>query len=146
LLLISLASDNKRNDYGALYLQTIGSFTSATCLITWNTNNIQPHYRRATAVAISTAMGNIGGIVSSWIFTGAPRFHKATCINLASSLGIAVASASLILYFRVRYAAKRREVLGLLHKDEPGTGAGGWDSPEERRRLGDRHPRFEFTL
>ena len=91
-------------------------------------------------------MGNIGGIVSFWIFSGAPRFHKATCINLASSLGIAVASASLILYFRVRNAAKRKEVQGLLQIDERGTGDVGWDSPKERRRLGDRHPRFEFTV
>jgi hypothetical protein len=146
LLLMSLASGNKENDYGALFLQIVGSYTSAPCLITWNANNMQPHYRRATAVAVSTAMANIGGIVSSWIFTGAPRFHKATCINLASSLGIAVTSASLIFHLRVRNAAKRMEVQGLLQMDERGTGDGGWDSPEERRRLGDRHPRFKFTM
>ena len=25
-------------------------------------------------------------------------------------------------------------------------GIGGWDSPKERRQLGDRHPQFEFTM
>ena len=143
---MSLASGDRKNDYGAVFLQIMGSYTSGPCLITWNANNIQPHYRRATAVAISTGMVNLGGIVSSWIFTGAPRFHKATCINLAFSIGIAVASVGLIFYFRFRNTAKHREVLDLLHKDEHEAGDVGWDSPEERRRLGDRHPRFEFTL
>ncbi len=89
---------------------------------------------------------NVGGVVSAWLFTDSPRFHKATSINLAFSLGIAVASAGLILYFRDRNVLKRREVQGLLQLNGQGTGDGGWDSPEERRRLGDRHPRFEYTM
>ena len=92
------------------------------------------------------ASANIGGIVSTWLYADAPRFHKATSINLASTLAIAVASAGLIFYFRTRNAEKRREVQGLLQLGEQGNGNGGWDSPEERRRLGDRHPRFEYTM
>jgi hypothetical protein len=143
---VSLASGNKKSDYGALFLQVVGSYTIVPCLHTWNTNNAQPHYRRATAVAVGVASLNIGGIVSAWIFDDAPRFHKATCINLAFSLAMAVASVCLIFYFRVRNAAKRREVRRLLQMDGKGTGNGEWDSPEERMRLGDRHPRFEFTM
>ncbi len=41
---------------------------------------------------------------------------------------------------------KSAEVERLLQLSEQGNGAGGWDSPEERRRLGDRHPRFEYTM
>jgi hypothetical protein len=59
---------------------------------------------------------------------------------------MAVASAGIIFYFRRRNAEKRREVQGLLQPGEQGKGVGGWDSPEERRRLGDRHPRFEYTM
>jgi uncharacterized membrane protein YciS (DUF1049 family) len=85
---------------------------------------------------------NNGGLVSAWLFDDAPRFHKATCINLTFSLGMAVASVCLIFYFRVRNEAKRKEVQRLLQTDGQGTEDEGWDSPEERRRLGDRHPRF----
>jgi hypothetical protein len=138
---MSLASGNKENDYGALYFQIVGSYASAPCLLTWHTNNAQPRYRRATAVVVGTATINIGGILSAWIFAGAPRFHKATCINLAFSLGIAVASAGLIFDFRVHNAERCSEVLGLEER-----GSGGWDSSKERRRLGDRHPRFELTM
>ena len=143
---MSLASRNKQRDYGALYLQIIGSYAAVPCLLTWNSNNIQPHYRRATAIALSTISVNIGGIVSSWIFTDPPRFHKGTSINLAFQLGVAVITAGLMFYFHVRNAAKRKEIQDLLQMDERGTGDGGWDSPKEQRRLGDRHPRFEFTM
>ena len=107
---------------------------------------MQPHYRRATAIAIAFMSTNVGGIVSTWLFTTPPRFHTATCINLAFSLGMAATCAGLIVYFRARNAEKRREVQRLLQLHGEGTWKGGWDSPEERRRLGDRHPRFEFTL
>ena len=141
-----LASGNKSSDYGALFLQIVGSYSISPCLITWQANNVQPHYRRATAVAFVLATVNVGGIVSTWLFTDAPRFHKATSINLTFSLGMAVASVGLILYLRARNAEKHRKVLELLQSDGQGTGDGGWDSPEERRRLGDRHPRFEYTM
>ena len=92
------------------------------------------------------ALTNLGGIVSTWLYTDAPRFHKATSIDLSFSLAIAVTSVGLIFYLRARNAQKRREVEQLLQLGNQGKEDGGWDSPEERRRLGDRHPRFEFTL
>ncbi|KAF8500183.1 MFS general substrate transporter [Russula emetica] len=130
--IIFLASKNKTSDYGALFLQIVGTYAVAPCLVTWQANNVQPHYRRATAVAFGLTATNVG-------------WHP-TSINLAFSLGIAVASVGLILYLRARNAEKRRKVLGLLQLDGQGTGDGGWDSPEERRKLGDRHPRFEYTM
>ncbi|KAI9451632.1 MFS general substrate transporter [Lactarius psammicola] len=139
------ASHNKNTNYGALYLQIMGTYAVAPCLSTWNANNVQPHYRRATAIAISMMTGNIGAIMSTWLFTDPPRFERATRINLAFSLGMAVSCLSILVYFRVRNAEKRREVQRLLQMHGDGTGVGGWDSPAERKRLGDRHPRFQFT-
>jgi len=136
-----LYSENKNNDYGAISLQIVGIYAIAPCLVTWSANNVQPHYRRATAIGVSVASVNIGGIVSTLLYTGAPRFHRATIINLSLSLAIAAISVGLIFYFRARNAKKRREVQGLLQ-----SGDAGWNSPEERRRLGDRHPLFEYTM
>jgi hypothetical protein len=141
-----LASGNKNSDYGALFLQIVGIYALTPCLVTWNANNIQPHYRRATAVGVGVAFVNLGGIASTWLYTDAPRFHKATSINLSLSLAIALASVGLILYFRGRNAERRRVVQGRLQLGEQGKADVGWDSPEERRRLGDRHPRFEYTM
>ncbi|KAI9433911.1 MFS general substrate transporter [Lactarius indigo] len=142
---IFLGSDNKNTSYGALYLQIIGSYAASPCLLTWNANNVQPHYRRATAIAIGSTGANLGGIVSTWLFTDPPRFKTATRINLAFSIGTAVSSVGVLIYFRVRNAGKRKEVQRLLQIHGDGAGVSGWDSPTERKRLGDRHPRFEFT-
>lgn len=84
--------------------------------------------------------------MSAWLFTEAPRFHKATSINLGISLSMAIISAGLIFYFHVCNTKKREEVERLVQMHGQGTGHGEWDSPEEQRRLGDRHPRFKFTL
>ena len=145
MLFIYVGSDNKNTNYGALYLQIIGGFAVSPCLSTWNANNVQPHYRRATAIAIGSTGANVGGILSTWLFTDPPRFEKAARINLAFSLGMATSSVGILVYFRVRNAEKRREVQRLLEMHGDGTGVGGWDSSAERKRLGDRHPRFEFT-
>jgi hypothetical protein len=145
-IFVLLASGNKHSDYGALFLQIVGIYGLTPCLITWCANNVQPHYRRATAVGVGVALANVGGIVSTWLYTGAPRFHKATSINLSFSLAIAVASTGLIFHFRGRNAERRRVVQGRLQLGDQGNGDGDWDSPEERRRLGDRHPRFEYTM
>ncbi|KAH9029060.1 MFS general substrate transporter [Lactarius pseudohatsudake] len=141
-----LGSNNKNISYGALYLQITGSYSLGPCLLSWNANNVQPHYRRATAIAITSATGIAGAIVSPWLFSDAPRFKRTTSINLAFSLAAAASSVGMVVYFRVRNAEKRREVQQLLQTYGDGTGAGGWDSPAERKRLGDRHPRFEFTM
>jgi len=124
----------------------MGSYGSIPCLGTWLANNIQPHYRRATVVAVGIAGTNIGGIVSPWLFLDPPRFHRASSINLAASLGTAASCAGIIVYFHACNAKKREKVENFLQTHGKGLGHGEWDSPEERKRLGDRHPRFEFTL
>ena len=144
--MIYAGSDNKNTNYGALYLQIIGIYAVGPCLSTWNANNVQPHYRRATAITIGFIASNSGGILSSWIFTDPPRFDKATRINLAFSLGMAASSVAILVYFRVRNIEKQREVQRLLQTHGDGAGMGGWDSPAECKRLGDRHPRFAFTM
>lgn len=58
---VYVGSKNKHADYAALFLQIIGVYAGAPCLSTWNSNNVQPHYRRATAIAAAFASTNIGG-------------------------------------------------------------------------------------
>ena len=89
---------------------------------------------------------NAGGIVSTWLFTDPPRFQKATRINLAFSLGMAASSVGIFAYLRARNIEKQGEVQRLLQMHGDGTEVGGWDSSAERKLLGDRHPRFTFTM
>ncbi|EIM91401.1 MFS general substrate transporter [Stereum hirsutum FP-91666 SS1] len=143
---IFLGTSNKHANYGALFLQIIGVYSIAPCLGTWQSNNAQPHYRRATAVALSFICTNLGGIVSTWIFIGPPRFHIASSINLSFSLGIVVSCFLLVLYLHRLNHRKHVEVERLLREEGPGMDGGAWNSESERKKLGDRHPRFEYTL
>ncbi|KAH9962141.1 MFS general substrate transporter, partial [Russula dissimulans] len=124
-----LCSANKTIDYCALYLQIIGAYGVTPSGATWNANNVQPHYRRATAIAASRAMANVGGIVSTWLFTDPPRFRKAASINLTFSLGMAASCVILRLYLSSLNEKGRREVQHLLETQGKGTAHGGWDSP-----------------
>jgi len=126
--------------YGSLFLQTMGAFTSASAVGTWNVNNVQPHYKRSSAVGLGLAMANFGGVLSTWIFNDPPRFRKATKINLAFTVGICV----LALVNRVWLMAqnRRKEEERVLRQPL------GSEKEEEaqRRRLGDDHPDFIYTL
>ena len=117
----------------------------APCLSTWNANNVQPHYRRASAIALGYIATNSGGIVSTWLFTDPPRYQKAARINLIFSLVMAVCCVIIVVYFTVRNAQKASLVQRFVQIHGADIGLGGWDSLAERKRLGDRHPRFHFT-
>jgi len=83
------------------YRQIVGNDGIAPCQATWNAIKIQPHYPCATPINLPVAAVNIGGIiVSTWLFTGSLRVHKATCITLTFSFGTAMIYAILIFYFR----------------------------------------------
>ncbi|KAI0040335.1 MFS general substrate transporter [Auriscalpium vulgare] len=145
--IIFLKTTNKHKRYGGLFLQIIGVYCIPPSLGTWNANNVQPHYRRATGIAVGFMATNMGGILSTWLFaTGAPRFHKATITNVVFAVGTSVACGVLVLYLRWANAAKRQEVARLLREEGSGTEPGGWNSEERRHQLGDRHPCFEYTL
>lgn len=47
-----LGAEHKFTSYGALYLMVPGAYASAPVLSAWMANNSEPHYRRATSVAI----------------------------------------------------------------------------------------------
>lgn len=126
--------------YGSIFLQTMGAFTSAPAIGAWNINNVQPHYKRSTAVALGLATANCGGILSTWIFDDAPRFAKGTKINLAFSAGLcALAGVNRVWLMaqntRKEGARARRQRLGREEAEEA-----------ERRRMGDDHPDFIYTL
>ena len=123
--------------YGSIFLQTMGAFTSAPAIGTWNINNVQPHYKRSTAVALGLVMANCGGVLSTWIFDDPPRFRKATMINLAFSIGLCV--IALVNRVWLMEENKRKEGRRLPLRSEK-------EEEAERRRLGDDHSDFIYTL
>ena len=44
--------------YGSLFLSVSGVYSSAPILAAWMANNSEPHYRRATSIAIGIVATN----------------------------------------------------------------------------------------
>ncbi|QRV74824.1 major facilitator superfamily transporter [Ceratobasidium sp. AG-Ba] len=137
---IYLVHTNKHVLYGSLFLQIVGAYASAPTLSAWMANNAQPYYRRATAIALAFVFSNLGGIVSTWIFTNPPRYTVATRSNLAFAIGLCVFAVIIDIYFILQ---NRRKAAILA---SPDYGKNGEDSTEEQKRLGDRHPKFMYIL
>jgi MFS family permease len=138
--ILFLTSSHTSVLYGSIFLQTMGAFTSASAGVTWSVNNVQPHYKRSTAVGFGLAMANFGGILSTWIFNDPPRFRKATKINLAFSVGVCV--IALVNRFWLVAQNRRKETeRAIMHPLSSEK-----EEEAQRRRLGDDHPEFIYTL
>jgi len=139
-----LGSTHKGVIYAALFFQVTGAYGAAPTLSAWNANNVMPHYKRATAVAIGYIMSNSGGILSTWIFTKPPRYTTATRINLAFSVAMAFVALANILYLRDQNAKKAMLRAAAASTGEANINVG--DDGYDKKRLGDRHPNFIYTL
>ncbi|KAG8707632.1 hypothetical protein FRC09_001724 [Ceratobasidium sp. 395] len=137
---IYLVHTDKHVLYGSLFLQISGAYASAPTVSAWMANNAQPYYRRATAIAIAFVFSNLGGIVSTWIFTNPPRYTVATRINLSFAVGLCAFAVIIDLYL----IYKNKQKANILAS--PDYGKNGEDSAEEQRRLGDKHPKFKYML
>jgi hypothetical protein len=126
--------------YAAVFLQVIGAYLTAPTISAWNVNNIMPHYKRGTSIAIGFFLSNCGGILSTWIFTGPPDYKTGTSINAAMAAIITVFAALNMGYLHLQNVAKEKELLNNPRVE------GSAENEAEKRRLGDKHPSFKYTL
>ena len=119
---------------------------SASLALTWEVRSRSHCIASVDLVSFPRLTRFTLGIVSTWIFTDSPRYPTASAVNLAFALAMAFFSAIVMWDLGKRNHSKRLEIERLLKEKGEGKEPGGWDSLEERRRLGDRHPRFVYTL
>ncbi|KAF5391364.1 hypothetical protein D9757_001855 [Collybiopsis confluens] len=146
---IYLTTTGKFTRYGSLFFTVPGVYAAVPPLSAWMSNNSEPHYRRATSIALGFVGTNCGGIMSTWLFPtkDAPNYRRTTIINLSFSIMILVGSGinAVLLHFKNKEKIKKRdEILAPYHlelDDDKGTNAArAWVE------LGDRHPDFKYTL
>ena len=73
-LTCSLDAESKFTSYGALYLMVVGVYAVAPILFAWVANNSEPHYRRATAVALIFMTANAVCFSIEYIIYHPPLF------------------------------------------------------------------------
>lgn len=142
--------------YFAVFLTTMAIAPLISNTITWCGNNIYGHYKKATAMGLVFSCGNSGGIVASLVYRDQdkPRYMPghATALAFVAMNGI----TSVIIYFGLKAANKKRErEYGLVEDNEKHN----IDDPEYLNRwgltgmerndilnLGDDHPAFRYIL
>ena len=105
-------------------------------MMTWLANNTAPHTRRATAVAVVSTVGELGGILSIWLLgflSPAPNYASATITFIAMSIGMVVLSTANLAYLWRQNRLKAMERQRMKKAEEP-------------EGLGDRSAWFIYSL
>ena len=130
------ASPHQSIQYGSLFLSISGTYTVAPTVSAWGANNVFPHTRRATAIAIGFIMSNSGGILATWLLgslSAAPRYHSATVTMLIMSV-LMIVFTGLNLGYLWSQNKKKAQIRATSTQ------------VEERPGLGDRSAWFIYSL
>ncbi|TFY72976.1 hypothetical protein EVG20_g18 [Dentipellis fragilis] len=142
ILAISAKTNEAR--YAAVFLIAAGLYPTAPCILSIMPNNTSGHYKKATASGLSLAIANTGGFVATFIYTQdqAPRYVRGHSIVLGFVCMAWVFTAANVLYcmWENKARAEGRREGNLVAYQEL------WDAGKTRAPIGDRHPRFRFTL
>lgn len=118
--------------YFALFLCAIGAFSEIPPLTVWLSNNLHPHYARATGLSLSVTMGTIGGIITT--FTYNPQTGNYVQLGMTSLSALCAGTLMWINFRENRLRARGG-------RDERLT-----DGKIPVHELGSRHPQFKLSL
>lgn len=125
--------------YFAAIVICVGIYPIQPAAASWNANNVAPDSRRAIAIALNNCVGNIGGILGSYMYIDAekPKYH--TGFGLGLALGATGIIAALILEWTYKRGNAKKERLTeeevrLKH------------SEAELMDMGDSSPLFKYVL
>lgn len=124
--------------YFALFLVTMGAFTSSPVIIAWTVDNSAGPTVRAIASAFAVCLGSTGGLVATWTYlpSEAPAYRTGHIINLSAAVILLAVCCTTTLY--LRWENKQRDMGRRDHRVEGKT-------EEEVAGLGHGHPAFRFT-
>jgi len=125
--------------YFAIVLANIGLYPISPGSSSWISNNLAGTAKRALGLGYIAMIGNLGGIVSSYIFiqSEAPAYPTGFGTSLAFAvMGIIAATTLDLIYMRIN---KKRDQMSEAEVREKYT-------EEELAALGDRSPLFRYTL
>jgi MFS family permease len=142
-VIISLGGDltgsNLGGGYFALIMCAMGTYSVQPTGGSWAANNLAPSSRRAVGVAFNICVGNIGGIIGSYMYfeKDAPQYWTGYGISLAlGGVGVIVA---LLLELSYKVGNDRK---AQLTEEE----VRSMYSEDELLRMGDKSPLFKYTL
>lgn len=123
-----LVSGNQHVQYASLFFSIAGANGTGAAFFTWIANNTAPHARRATAIAMTNIIANMGGILTTWllgVLSPAPRYFLATKVLLSLSVLMLVVCVLTAIFFLGQNRKKAKTRLAqALSEEKPGLGDG----------------------
>ncbi|RYP66377.1 hypothetical protein DL769_006039 [Monosporascus sp. CRB-8-3] len=124
--------------YFAVVFAVIGIYPIQAAAASWNANNIAPASRRAVGIALMNCVGNVGGIVGSFMYLESekPKYYTGFGLSLAfGGTGIIVA---LLLEWSYKVANARKAKISEEARVKY--------TEEELFDMGDKSPLFKHVL
>lgn len=134
-----LAGPHLGGGYFALILCAMGTYSVQPTTGSWAANNLAPSNRRAIGVAFNICVGNIGGIIGSYIYLEkeAPQYWTGYGVSLAfGAVGVIVA---LLLEMSYKIGNDRK---AKMTEEE----VRSMYSEDDLLKMGDKSPLFKYTL
>jgi predicted permease len=122
--------------YGSLFFTLSGGNIWGSSISAWMSNNVTPHARRATAVALVFIASNSGGILATWLLgelSPAPQYKSATLVMLVMAICMIVFSGANMAYLAKENQKKARTRMLMTRE-------------QEAKGLGDRSAWFIYNL
>lgn len=136
--IMQLASDRNAVKYAGTFFIAFGAFPCSPLISAWLSNNLAPHYTKATGVGFQVAIANCSAFIATFTYLkeDAPNYVVGHSINLgAIALTLIVVGCNMV-YIRWENAARqagKREYRFEQQREKGG-------------ELGYRHPEFRYTL
>lgn len=119
--LIYSVSKSSHIRYASLFFSVTGTTCVAPALIAWLTNSA-PHTRRATAVAVTSIMSELGGISATWLLgslSPGPNYTLATITFIVMSIATVLFAAANLAYLGRENRLKAEKRQSMKKEDEP---------------------------
>ncbi|KEF58414.1 uncharacterized protein A1O9_06340 [Exophiala aquamarina CBS 119918] len=130
--------------YTGLFILLGGVYANVPCLVAWIPNNTAGHSRRATAIAMTCIVNNVGGIISTWIYPtkDAPYYLPAARAMLSLTV-VGIVSTSLAMWL---YARGNKQKADPTIREKRLRGLEGLSFDQQLSKLGDSHPDYKYML
>lgn len=124
--------------YFSVVLAVIGIYPIQAAAASWNANNIAPAARRAIGIALMNCVGNVGGIVGSFMYLESEKPKYYTGFGLSLAFGATGVIVALLLEWSYKYANAQKAKIA----DE----ARAKYTEDELFDMGDKSPLFKHVL
>ncbi|KAJ5156602.1 hypothetical protein N7492_009405 [Penicillium capsulatum] len=123
----------------AIILTCIGIYPTHPATTSWTMNNLAPSNRRAIGSAFNICVGNIGGIIGSYMYIDSEDPTYPTGFGLSLAFGGTALIAALVLELSFMWDNKRKNAMDETEFREKYT-------DEQLLGMGDKSPLFKYTL